>query len=82
MDSISIRVESSLQALMAEQAVAMAKQLEAASQAAPDGKVLSRLEQLAVEQGREFTRKSLEAALQVEAETVEKNERRSDELPV
>jgi hypothetical protein len=50
----------------------MAKQLEAASQAAPDGKVLSRLEQLAVEQGREFTRKSLEAALQAEAETVEK----------
>lgn len=72
MDSISIRVESSLQALMAEQAVAMAKQLEAASHAAPDGKVLSRLEQLAVEQGREFTRKSLEAALQAEAETVEK----------
>jgi len=72
MDSISIRVESSLQALMAEQAVAMARQLEAASQAAPDGKVLSCLEQLAVEQGREFTRKSLEAALQAEAETVEK----------
>ncbi len=72
MDAISIRVESSLQALMAEQAVAMAKQLEAASQAAPDGKVLSRLEQLAVEQGREFTRKSLEAALQAEAEAVEK----------
>ena len=72
MDAISIRVESSLQALMAEQAVAMAKQLEAASQAAPDGKVLSRLEQLAVEQGREFTRKSLEAALQAAAEAVEK----------
>ncbi len=72
MDSISIRVGSSLQALMAEQAVAMAKQLEAASQAAPDGKVLSRLEQLAVEQGREFTRKSLEAALQAEGEAVEK----------
>jgi len=72
MDAISIRVKSSLQALMAEQAVAMAKQLEAASQAAPDGKVLSRLEQLAVEQGREFTRKSLEAALQAEAEAVEK----------
>ena len=72
MDAISIRVESSLQALMAEQAAAMAKQLEAASQAAPDGKVLSRLEQLAVEQGREFTRKSLEAALQAEAEAVEK----------
>ncbi len=72
MDSISIRVESPLQALMAEQAVAMAKQLEAASQAAPDGTVLSRLEQLAVEQGREFTRKTLEAALQAEAEAVEK----------
>ena len=72
MDSILIRVESPLQALMAEQAVAMAKQLEVASQAAPDGKVLSRLEQLAVERGREFTRKSLEAALQAEAEAVEK----------
>jgi len=72
MDSVSIRVESPLQALMAEQAVAMAKQLEAASQAAPDGKVLSRLERLAVDQGREFTRKALQAALQAEAEAVEK----------
>ncbi len=72
MDSISIRVESSMHALMAEQAVAMARQLEAASQAAPDGKVLSCLEQLAVEQGREFTRKSLVAALQAEAYAVEK----------
>ncbi len=72
MDSVSIRVESPLQALMAEQAVAMAKQLEAASQAAPDGKVLSRLERLAVDQGREFTRKALEAALQAEAAAVEK----------
>jgi len=72
MDAVSIRVESPLQALMAEQAVAMARQLEAASQAAPDGEVLSRLEQLAVDQGREFTRKSLEAALQSEAEAVEK----------
>ena len=72
MDSVSIRVESPLQALMAEQAVAMAKQLEAASQAAPDGKVLSRLERLAVDEGREFTRKALQAALQAEAEAVEK----------
>ena len=72
MDSVSIRVESPLQALMAEQAVAMAKQLEAASQAAPDGKVLSRLERLAVDQGREFTRKALQAALPAEAEAVEK----------
>ena len=72
MDSVSIRVESPLQALMAEQAVAMAKQLEAASQAAPDGKVLSRLARLAVDKGRELTRKALQAALQAEAATVEK----------
>lgn len=72
MDSVSIRVESPLQALMAEQAVAMAKQLEAAAQVAPDGKVLSRLERLAVDEGREFTRKSLEAVLQSEAQAVEK----------
>jgi len=72
MDTISIRLESSLQALMADQAVAMAKQLEVASQTAPDGKVLSCLKQLAVDQGREFKRKSLEAALQAEAEAVEK----------
>ena len=72
MDSISIRVESPLQALMAEQAVAMAKQLEATSREAPDGKVLSRLERLAITQGRELIRKSLEAALQAEAEAVEK----------
>ena len=56
MDSILIRVESPLQALMAEQSVAMAKQLEVASQAAPDGKVLSRLEQLAVGPARMLSR--------------------------
>lgn len=72
MDAVSIRVESRLQALMAEQAVALAQQLEQAARLAPDGTVLGRLEKVAVEGGREFTRRSLEAALQSEAEAVEK----------
>lgn len=72
MDARQIRVETPLQALMAEQALVLAKQLEQAAAAAPHGKVLARLEAVAVNGGREFVRASLEKALQVQADDVEK----------
>lgn len=72
MDAFQVRVETPLQSLMVEQALALAKQLEQTAAAAPHGKVLARLEQAAVSGGREFVRRSLEKALQVEADDVEK----------
>jgi hypothetical protein len=72
MDAFQVRVETPLQALMVEQALVLAKQLEQTAAVAPHGKVLARLEQAAVSGGREFVRRSLEKALQVQADDVEK----------
>lgn len=72
MDRREIHAETPLQALMAEQALVLARQLEQTAAAAPRGKILARLEQAAVNGGREFVRVSLEKALQVQAEDVEK----------
>jgi len=82
MDVRQIRVETPLQALMAEQALVLAKQLEQAASAAPRGKVLARLEEAAVNGGREFVRVSLEKALQVQANDVEKKLLPPDSAPV
>jgi hypothetical protein len=61
-----------LEAILLEQALAMARELEAASDAAPDGQVLAVAEQAAVRSGRELTRTALEAALRRQAEAAEK----------
>jgi hypothetical protein len=58
--------------LLAEQAVLQYRALRTACVEAPHGKVLGVAEQLAVSQGRELTRRTLEAALQQEAAAVEK----------
>ena len=50
----------------------MARELEAAAAAAPDGRVLAEAELVAVRAGRELTRKALEAALQGQAAEAEK----------
>jgi hypothetical protein len=58
-----------------EQAMLLARQLEQTAQAAPDGQVLARVEALAVSAAREFARQAVHAALQAQAEAVEKNRR-------
>jgi hypothetical protein len=60
-----------LEAILLEQALAMARELEAVSDAAPDGQVLAVAEQAAVRSGRELTRAALEAALRRQAEAAE-----------
>ena len=67
-----IRVNNPTEALVVEQALAMFREMERTANAAPDGQVLALVEQLAVTRGREFTRKSLEAILNQQAEEVEK----------
>jgi vancomycin resistance protein YoaR len=70
-----IRVNSPLEALVVEQALAMVREMKRVADAAPDGQVLSQAEKIAVTKGRELTRKSLEAVLNDQAEEVEKKGR-------
>jgi hypothetical protein len=64
--------ETAFQRLMMEQALAMAKELEQAGDAAADGQVIDQLETLAVGRGRDFTRGALEGALQRQVDDLEK----------
>ena len=77
-----IRVNSPLEALVVEQALAMVREMKRAADAAPDGKVLDQAEMIAMSQGRELTRKSLEAVLNDQAQEVEKKGRRADVVSV
>ena len=58
--------------LIAEQAVLNLRSLNKACDAAADGTVLSVAENIAVEQGRELTRRTLQATLNTQVESVEK----------
>ena len=77
----TFHAETPLQALLLEQALLLAKQLEATADAAPDGLVLSRVEALAVPAARELARQAVEAALQAQAEAAEKKGRRPAAAP-
>jgi hypothetical protein len=61
-----------LEAILLEQALAMARDLEAVADAAPDGQVLALAEATAVRSGRDLTRAALEAALRRQAEVAER----------
>ena len=67
-----IRVNDPHEALVVEQALAMYREMRSVCRAAPDGQVLDRAEQVAIQRGREFTRQSLESVLNAEAQEVEK----------
>ena len=77
-----IRVNDPQEALIVEQALAMYREMRSACRAAPDGQVLARAEQLAVQRGRELTRQSLEGVLNEEAQEVEKRGFPADAAPV
>ena len=68
--TITIRTE--LESILVEQALALARELEAVTDAAPDGQVLAIAELAAVHRGRELTRIALGAALQRQAGPAEK----------
>lgn len=65
--------DSPLQALVLEQALLLAQQLEQAARDAPDGRVLARVEAAAVPAARELARLAVQAALQSQAGAAEKN---------
>src|SRR5437764_6318141 len=81
MNPRTFRAETPPQALLVEQALALACELERAAAAAPDGQVLARVEALAVPAGRELTRRAVEAALQAQADAAEKKRRRAGSAP-
>jgi len=64
--------KTELEAILIEQALTMARELEAVSDAAPDGRVLAIAEEAAVRSGRKLTLAALEAALLRQAEAAEK----------
>ena len=68
----TVTVRTELEAILVEQALAMARELEAVSDAAPDGRVLAVAEEAAVRSGRKLTLAALEAALRRQAEASEK----------
>ena len=73
----TFRADTPLEALLVEQALLLARELQRAADAAPDGTVLAAVEGAALPAGRELTRKAVEAALQAQAEAAEKKGRRA-----
>ena len=63
----TIEVRTELESILVEQALLMARELEAVTDAAADGAVLAAGEMAAVRPGRELTRVAPEAALQRQA---------------
>ena len=72
MGPVTFRAETPLQALIVEQALALARQLEQTANGAAHGRVLGAVEAFAVPAGRELVRKAVEATLQAQADSVEK----------
>ncbi len=76
-----VRVNNPTEALIVEHALAMVREMQQTAGAAADGRVLAEVEKVAMAQGRELTRKSLEAVLNEQAEAVEKKGRRAGRVP-
>ena len=79
--SRTFRADTPLQALVLEQALLLAKQLEQTAEQAPDGQVLSRVEALAVPAARELARLAVQATLQAQAPAAEKKGRPAAPAP-
>jgi hypothetical protein len=77
----TFHADTPLQALLLEQALLLAQQLEQTADAAPDGQVLAGVEALAVPAARELARRAVQAALQAQAERAEKKGRRAAPAP-
>jgi hypothetical protein len=73
----TFQTRTALEALLVEQALLLARQLQQTADAAADGQVLAAVEAAAVPAGRELTRKAVEGALQAQADAAEKRGRRA-----
>jgi hypothetical protein len=77
----TFEAQTPLQALVLEQALQLARQLEQTASDAPDGQVLARVEAAAVPAARELARLAVEAALQAQAPEAEKRGAHSGAVP-
>src|SRR5436309_15311892 len=77
----TFHADTPLQALLVEQALLLARQLQQTADLAPDGQVLARVEALAVPAARELARQAVQAALQAQAGPAEKKGRRPAPAP-
>src|SRR5262252_7085657 len=77
----TFHADTPLQALLLEQALLLAQQLQATADAAPDGQVLARVEALAVPAARELARQAVQATLQAQAQAAEKKARLAAPAP-
>ena len=75
--SRTFHTQTPLEALLVEQALLLARQLQKTADAAADGQVLTAVEAAAVPAGRELTRKAIEGALQAQAGGAEKRGHRA-----
>lgn len=77
----TVEVNTPLEALLVEQALLMARELQQVADQAPDGHVLEQAEAAALTAGRELMRQALQAALQTQADAAEKKTRRVAPAP-
>jgi hypothetical protein len=77
----TFHADTPVQALILEQALLLAKQLESTAAAAPDGSVLCRVEAVALPAGRELLRQAVQAVLQDQAAAAEKKGRPAASAP-
>ncbi len=70
-----------VEALLVEQALVLARQLQQAATAAPDGHVLAQVEAVAVPAGRELIRRAVQATLQAQAARAEQKGRPRGSVP-
>jgi hypothetical protein len=73
--SRTFEVHTPLEALVLEQALLLARQLQQAADEAPDGQVLARVEATAVPAARELARQAVQLTLQAQAAAAEKKGR-------
>ncbi len=67
-----LQVKNRMEALLAEQAIRLARELEKTCQKAPDGDVLDQVEGVILDQGRDLLRQALEMSLQRHATAAQK----------
>jgi hypothetical protein len=68
--------------LFLEQALAMYREMSSRAHAAPDGEVLNTAERIAIQRGRDLTRKAIESVTTAEAQEGEKKGHRAEPVPV
>ena len=82
MDAARFDTMTPLQRTIVERAFALAKELEATADSAPDGQIIDRCESLLLGDGREFLRRALEDTLQARVDSLEKKASPPGSAPV